>query len=283
VSITTLIVYDNSPEPLDSRCFKESTRGLSQILYEHHPSNIGISGALARAWNKAIEDNYTHVWFFDQDSIPSPEAAQALLSTIQSDTEIGLACCLPRVAPDGFALHGLEFDRFRFVRRRSSDDNKAYDCDATITSGTLASVSALKNVRILQEDLFIDSVDHDMCLRVRHAGKRVVVVPEASMRHALGDTQIVTTHFPKRVLRLPNYSPQRLYYICRNHTWVELRASQNLWRFVCVVWRVKFLLWQSWVILHEKGSRTRKIAACFQGTLDGIRGRLGKIMNPPLS
>jgi rhamnosyltransferase len=277
--VGALLVIDNSPEPLFPPGSSVGAFEAVSLHYEHHPENLGVSGALARALEFANEREFTHAWFFDQDSIPSSGALTALLAAQGSDPLIALACCLPVVEPDGAPLHGLVFDRFRFVRplRAESASLPFYDCDASITSGTLARLGALRGFEVLRRDLFIDGVDHDMCLRVRAAGRRVVVVPAATMRHALGATVIVQTRFPARTLRLPHYSALRLYYICRNHTWLELRASAGLWRFACLAWRLKYMLWQAFVVLHEEGPARAKAAACVRGTFHGIRGRLGKV------
>ncbi|MCA2961131.1 MAG: glycosyltransferase [Silvanigrellales bacterium] len=286
-SIAGIVVVDNSPSPHQEHVEALASQSRFLLFYEHHPENLGISGALQIAFCLAAQQRFTHLWLFDQDSVPSFQA-HAELKKVAGDPRVALACCLPLVQPDGAPLHGLEFRKFRFVRPQRAplpsvdtpDESpyalEPYDCDATITSGTLVNLAALPWLALPWPALFIDGVDHAMCLEVRRAQFRVVVVPRAPMKHALGETRIVQSRFRKLWLRLPHYSALRLYYICRNHTWLELQASQGFWKFFCLLWRIKFLFWQCKMLSHEQGGFFQKSAACLRGTWDGMRGRLGK-------
>ena len=85
---------------------------------------------------------------------------------------------------------------------------------ATITSGSLVRLAALQKTGLFDERLFIDSVDHDFCLRSRARGLLVVEASDQVMDHSLGN---ITRHrFFWRTVNCTNHSPLRRYYITRN-------------------------------------------------------------------
>jgi len=279
VRVESLFVIDNGPHSLISaeslsvlKCAMGA--GCPPIFIAHHPENLGVAGALVRSLERARDERFSHLWCFDQDSEPEPECLAALLGELASDPGAGIACCLPMVAPDAVRLDGLDFSAFRFIRR-PRHSSETYECDASITSGTLIALERLEGVPLVTPELFIDGVDHDMGLRVRAAGKRVLVVPQAPMKHALGETVVVRSSILRRPLRLAHYSPLRLYFLCRNHTWVELRAARGLWKVVCAAWRLKYMIWQMHMTVYEGERTVEKMKACVLGTWHGFRGRLG--------
>jgi GT2 family glycosyltransferase len=68
-----------------------------------------------------------------------------------------------------------------------------------ITSGNLLKVSAFERIGGFREDLFIDSVDFDFCLRLKKSGYRIMRCNQAILYHSLGERkeiQFRTKLFP---------------------------------------------------------------------------------------
>ena len=63
--------------------------------------------------------------------------------------------------------------------------------EEVIASGTLWNVEALLGVGGFDESLGLDAVDAAACLRLREAGYRILVAPEVSMKHELGNSRSV--------------------------------------------------------------------------------------------
>lgn len=55
-----------------------------------------------------------------------------------------------------------------------------------MSSGCLIPRTTFNKVPSFDDDLFIDLVDHDFCLKVKKAGLEVLVVVDAQMGHSLG-------------------------------------------------------------------------------------------------
>jgi rhamnosyltransferase len=123
------------------------------------------------------------------------------------------------------------------------------------------------------EDLFIDLVDFEYCLRAKRCGLRILVSPAAKLEHRLGSRRRVSL-FGIRVTAL-FHSPQRVYYIWRNRIAVLKRHALAvphwlLYELVSTpVWALR--------ILALEPRRWSKAMAMVWGTIDGLLGRLGPI------
>jgi len=280
--IDVLLVVDNSRTPtLQGRLAREAARVAHfEIEYHHFPENLGTAGATTFALDRARCRRGDLLWTFDQDSVPAPDALHHLEHYLVAERSrgarpIGIASCLPLLEPDGVPDHGQRFENFRFAHVAGSG-SAPYDCDVVITSGAVVDLAATRGVPSPRLDFFIDSVDHEFCMKVRRAGLRVVVVPAARMIHRIGAARPARSMLRRRPIRLREYSPLRLYYITRNATFLETRLARFPWQLVAVPWRLRVMLRFVAGALHEPSDRAGKVLACVVGTTHGLAGRLGR-------
>lgn len=95
-----------------------------------------------------------------------------------------------------------------------------------ITSGSLTNVPAVKKIGMFYVPLFIDQVDHDLCLRLRRAGYEIIVANRAWLLHEVGKTEMVYIapslgkltgiKWFSRPKYISNHLPIRVYYQTRN-------------------------------------------------------------------
>jgi rhamnosyltransferase len=267
------IVDNSSKQPI---CFEESL----PIVVEHHPENLGISGALELGIRWAIAQGYDFFWTFDQDSQPSATCLETLINLYQELNQpgppIGIIAPLPLDSNTQVEISGRIFDGSRFVVSPHADEN-VYECDVVITAGSLVAVGAAKSIESVNPDLFIDAVDWDFCLKFRQAGYRVLVVRSATMQHRFSDLEVAYLPVWKKEILINHYSPLRRYYICRNHTYVTIQICnlENLPKVIihrlnCLL-RALVKIW-----FYESDQKLLKSWACLLGTYDGFVGRLGK-------
>jgi rhamnosyltransferase len=275
-------MVDNSPQPVFPDSSEFNPDGLNfRLIVSHRPENIGVSSAIAYAFKLAKESGYQFVWLMDHDSIPSPVSHDLLLRAMDAYPDAALVACQPKIEPNGKLLNGLIFQDYRFVPKATSLAQDlapvpVYECDAVITSGSLLSIERIGTLGIVDENLFIDAVDHDICWRIRAAGLRVMVVRDAVMSHQLGQFKEIWDGFKKHTIQLSSYSYLRLYYICRNHTHVEIKAAKGSWKLMALLWRIRFCLWQIKMNYLEGDDALRKSIYCLLGSLHGFIGKLGK-------
>src|SRR5690606_31053590 len=69
-------------------------------------------------------------------------------------------------------------------------DGEVVEIDHLISSGSLIDMRAIDFVGNFVDELFIDGVDTEWCLRVRHHGLLILGVGRAAMQHNIGDAYL---------------------------------------------------------------------------------------------
>lgn len=259
-----LVVVDNGSANADWVAEVAARCGCALVRNE---SNMGIAWALNAGARIAIEEGFDWLGTFDQDSLCPPGAIERLLAMEAAHPrgrEIGLVATAHRDRVLRRDYHHRldileEAARWRLVR-------------VTITSGSLVRVAALRRVGAFDDELFIDMVDHDLCLRLRRHGWLVVEAKDVVMEHSIGDASV------HRLLWLPvvctNHSAPRRYYRVRNQLEVTRR---NL--FFDPVWAVKGvfqLVTPAVAVLLFEQQRGAKLAAMVRGAADFLLRRFGR-------
>jgi rhamnosyltransferase len=252
----------------------------NKTIVEYHPENIGISGSLSIGIKWAFEQKYDFLWTFDQDSQPNINCLELLLEAheklAQQDQRVGIVAPLPIDPFTNYKLHGLKFDRYKFINLEVSSQ-EMYDCDAVITSGSLINLKTVCDVKLPSTKLFIDAVDWAYCLNIRRQNLKIYLVPIAILNHQYAQSINAKLPFTNRIFLVHNYSPLRRYYICRNHTYIEISYSSSSYFFRLFLHRIKYLLKTSLkIIFYESDQKNLKLWACFIGTIDGFLGRLDR-------
>ena len=272
--IDIVFVVDNSEQEL------LETDNTASILIYHYPGNIGIGEGLALALEWAKKGNYDFLWTFDQDSLPTKDCLKILLNyynklSLEYDDNIGI------IAPTSIdykteeIVQGAIFLKDQFIGCKHNKNVDFYECDSPITSGSLISIAAAKTVKPPRAELFIDGIDLDYGLRLRQQGFHNLIVTTAIMYHNFGNP--VKVKFCQREMIIHQYSALRNYYITRNHTYLETRYAQGLYRLTSCGRRIKYLLRRIVTIfMYDPEDKTLKVWACLLGTFHGFQGKLGK-------
>jgi len=121
----------------------------------------------------------------------------------------------------------ISFKPFRLVRSLVDYSDYAFPY-YVITSGSFIPIDAFDEIGPMREELFIDFVDIEWCLRARKKCYQVVAINKVIINHHLGDYAV---SFMKN--NYPIHSPLRMYYYFRNATYLyhSDRVDWN-WRFV---------------------------------------------------
>ncbi|MBG1244851.1 glycosyltransferase family 2 protein [Nostoc sp. NZL] len=275
ITIDIVFIVDNSEQEL-----LEPDNSAS-ILIHHYPENIGIGQGLALALEWATKEGYDFLWTFDQDSLPTKNCLEILLETynkfsLEYGNKIGI------IAPTAIdhkteeVVQGAVFVGDQFMGWKHNKNVDFYECDSPITSGSLISIAAAKTVDPPRAELFIDGIDLDYGLRLRQQGFHNLIVTTAIIYHNFGNP--VKVKFCQREIIIHQYSALRNYYITRNHTYLETRNAEGLYRLTSCGRRIKYLLRRIvTILLYDPEDKTLKVWACLLGTFHGFQGKLGKI------
>ncbi len=200
--IEHVIVVDNTPESLHSGTIETLGRLIGLTLIRNG-KNLGIAAALNIGIRHAISKGFLWIITLDQDSQIRDDYVESMLSAYSKAsayTKVGIVC--PR----------YEDARSGVLLRTHNSSNK--DILTCITSGSLMHSEIFVTFGPMEEDLFMDYIDIEYCLRIRTAGLKIIESPESVLIHSLGH---MTRHrFFGYTFSTTNHSPKRRYYITRN-------------------------------------------------------------------
>lgn len=136
-------------------------------------------------------------------------------------------------------------------------------------------MDAVKKIGLPCTELFIDGVDFEYGMRFKKAGFHNFVIPQSVLYHNFGQPKKVRFLFKEKVLQI--YSPLRHYYICRNHSYLEIKYVSGRYAINTFLFRLKFLIKSVIdIALFDQEDKLVKIWACFLGTWHGFQGKIGK-------
>jgi len=184
---------------------------IEGCLHANLGQNVGIARAQNLGAELAIREGADAVLFLDQDSLADGECLQRLIDSLERDRAMVVG---PRVVDESSGVE-LPAIRLGFAGTPTAvcvaDRTRPQKVDVLISSGTLATRQALAIVGPMDEDLFIDFVDTEWCLRCRARNVPIEVIPSAVMRHSIGIKSVRIWRFTLLVHR-----PFRCYYQIRN-------------------------------------------------------------------
>lgn len=193
--VDKLYLIDNSYTPVDFFKLKE----YEKIEVLSTSKNLGIAKALNITLRKALLDGYRWLLTMDQDSKFEKKELQKFQKDFDSFPKKNLAIYSP--------LHNIKFL-----------ENKHKEELIVMTSGNIVHIESLLKIGAFNESLFIDEVDHDMCLRVNKNSYKVVKNYNCYLTHTLG------SDCSKNIKK---YSSKRLYYMFRNYLYIRKKYSQD--------------------------------------------------------
>ena len=270
----TVMVDNGSP--------RGTVDGLAALTNERvqlvaNGENKGVAAALNRGLEEALARGFTWAVTFDQDSRPAEGMVAGLLaaglepsSRVAAPVAVVGPVIVDENVPDAPYLFLRAHPRFSLLPQRVGGAEGLEDVTFVITSGALLNLTVFDALGGYREDLFIDYVDTDYCLRAGRAGYRVAVSADATLFHHRGERRRVKRW--GRTFRPTFYSPTRYYYLARNGV---LTARAHALRFPhWFLFDVAAML-NNFVRLGLENNRRAKVRAAWQGLRDGLRGRGG--------
>jgi len=208
-----IIIVDNfSDNQLE---FKEVISGHSEIKFISLSNNLGIAYGQNIAINYAYENKFDYIIFFDQDSFINNSLISNLLFEFSNlSLSHNVAAIGPRFIDEkkGFYFPALKFNKNGLIDKVSVENIKSpMEVSFLISSGTLVSINALRDIGLMRDEFFIDFVDTEWCFRALSKGYKLFMSEKAIMKHSIGDDTLKIANF-----NIPVHSGFRRYYRIRN-------------------------------------------------------------------
>lgn len=174
------------------------------ISYFKNKGNKGIATALNQAARQAIADGFNYLLTMDQDSILDPHLIDNYIKYLLSNISDRVGLLSPNYLYKEYS--------------NNTRQGRNYTVLLSMTSGSLLNLTAFKIIGPFVEELFIDYVDFEYCLRLGKKGYNIIKVHNANIYHNLGSMQ--QRKFLFRKVSITNHSPLRLFYRTRNRFYI---------------------------------------------------------------
>ena len=263
--VRRVVVVDNGSGP-DAASVLDSMAAMQSVEVIRNPANLGIARALNQGAEVATDAGAEWLLTLDQDAQPGDEIVSVAGRTFDAYPD------RDRVAVIGST--SFEAARAGWVRAESPGQ-PWIETAIVITAGSLVSLAAFRDIGGYRENLFIDYVDTEFCLRARARGYRVLASRAPAMTHRIG--QPTERRLGPRAVHPTNHSAFRRYYITRNRFFVWRHYWRTEPRFVAKdilaahKELVKLVLFE-----QDRGAKIRTMAVGLRDGLRSVSGRRGR-------
>jgi rhamnosyltransferase len=258
-----VIVVDNGSDEGTREMLRTCTANPS-IALVLNADNVGIARAFNIGVERAVALGFAAVLLMDHDTSVNEEMVEELLRVEAAHP------ARSELAVIGSGYHDDNDEASQASVFAAADSWE--EVESVISSGSLIPLASHAIVGPFRDELFIDYVDVDYCLRARAKGLRVIKTKKPLMSHSIGASTRQRWLWTTKWVR--NHSPDRRYYIARNDT-VMLQEHGH---YVLGLWALKSLGRRiracRRIALYER-MKMAKIMAVAEGWWDGVRGRLG--------
>jgi len=261
-----IVVFDNGS--VDNSVEEIKKKYPSVEIFENR-INLGYVGANNIAINWAIEEGYDYIFLVNSDTVIHPYTLNELVTYMDKDKKCGVAGPQIRYynAPDRLCFAGGKFNLRTGRGCHIGEgnlvgfiDSSPYACDFITGCAMLLRVSALKEIGLFDENIFMYCEDIDLCLRFKKSSWKVILVPNGIVWHKI-------ERWDRRIIA----SPHRIYYIGRNTLY--LMKKNNISNILIFLKATRHIL--SSVRMLMRYDSTRIVIFYLYGVIDFLRGKYG--------
>lgn len=250
--VSAIFAVDNSEG--DSPAAVSEIAAQGKVVLIRNRKNEGIARALNIGAERALAEGYDYLLTMDQDSSAAPDMVEKMLQCLSGagGGKIGIISPFHVTKSGGSPPPGVV----------------CQEVMTPMTSGCLLNLDVYREVGPFRDDLFIDFVDNEYCLRLRKQGFRVLRANGTLLQHSVGDTRKYGPFIAT------NHSPLRRYYKTRNRFLVN-RLYRSDFPGHCLFDRVRLAKEIASIILFE-GEKLAKLRMMWRGYRDYRQGKFGK-------
>lgn len=190
----------------------EIIKDYENVSYKYMGGNVGIAKAQNSGILYAIENKYDLVYFLDQDSITPAGVVNKLKEKMLLINSCGIK--VGGVAPMPYNRNTGQIYR---ERTRDFDETRIFkdtrEVPYLMSSGSLMNIKLFQDIGMMEEKLFIDGVDLEICWRGSYYSQyRFFMDDSIKISHMLGEGD---KRFLGRTIKIS--TPFRTYYQFRNY------------------------------------------------------------------
>lgn len=208
--VDRVVIVDNNSSAASLSMIEKISKELGVHLILND-TNFGVATALNIGVHYVIDCGGGYDWFLtlDQDTLPYPSMIQNLIAAYNE--------CPNKNMVGIIGSNYQEKTTGQILFHGGREGEVWAEVENLPTSGSLTSIAAFQEVGGFRDDLFIDYVDTEYCIRLRQMGYIVIISPEICMLHPLGYYKPDKLYkFLCGRLMVTNYPALRHYYWTRN-------------------------------------------------------------------
>jgi rhamnosyltransferase len=228
--------------------------------------NLGLATALNAIIKVFMSSASQYLFLFDQDSRISDGYIDGMINEYQSISSLdhSIVCLAPMLID---IKH-----RSRLATNAILDSSHLINTanPTAATSGCLFTQKSFSTVGVMDENLFIDGIDHDWCLRAWMSQCSIHFSTKVTLSHNMGDSFIKYGISLKPI----HANPIRHYYIVRNSIYIILWKSSPIgWNLLEGFKTIRRVV--GYPLLS--GKKLLSLRMVVLGILHGILRRMGKL------
>ena len=224
--------------------FKKLIKDL--YIYDNSKNNRGVAALYNKALKKAHAENKKWLMILDQDSFLDKEEFEKYINCIEAEKEKDVIIFAPS------------------LKRAKKNCEFALN-DIVISSAMVVDVVKSMKIGGFSEELFIDEVDHEFCLKALNAGYKIKKFENILLKHKLGNKKKFL------FINFNCYRFERYYYMIRNFLWLNTKYKHKF-----LIMRKKYLLFFFIKSLIFCKNKLRIIKMLIKGYYDFKNNLMGK-------
>ena len=266
-NLTTIVVDNGSDlevEPMVAGRFPD-------VHVVRNPTNRGFAGGMNAGMRRGLDLDADYVLLLNNDTRFDEVMVRKLVEAAREHPDAGMVSPLEffRDAPEIISSAGLNCDLRRAYQGRPpgmgerdiGQFTEVSEVDVSAGTAMLVPADVVRDVGLLDEALFCVTEDIDWALRIRKAGRRVYLAPEARLWHGVG-----TSYGGEDSPLVTYYRTRNSFVVTKRH--LPLRGLRGLVRD-CEIVMVNLLA----ALRHRRV--LANVRAVLAGWRDYLRGQLG--------
>lgn len=254
-----IYLFDNSDSPEYNRYLADSTK----VYHYYEGINKGVSYALNKIFEWAIEENIDYILTMDQDSRYDEFNILKMKKYIAERKSENIAIYCTNYGKL-YVKEGREVESPLHISKK-----EIKNVNFCMTSGSFVNVKALKRIGAL-EDWFIGLVDYDLCASFVEKGYSIQMYGDSWFYQRVGkgtkDSRL------NRIFRVVHHDKERYYYMIRNAFYFLKKYKKNKVLSNMVKKQIIRILFN---LLFEN-NKIEKIKYCLKGYTDFIKNKKGQ-------
>ena len=177
-SVDHVIIVDNNSNDRTKEYLTKINKEKIDVIF--NDKNLGIAHALNSGVKAARALGFEWVLTLDQDSKSHKDMVNEMLNVYHSlDTRVQENTAM-------LAPYIVYRDYDNDIQKQPTTYQEK---DVVITSGNLIKTAIWAHIGGYNNELFIDAVDFDFCLRLRNKGYKILMCKNAYLFHSLGEQE----------------------------------------------------------------------------------------------